>query len=210
MRARSSIELARLAGKRAAQTPGKVYHARAACGVRRSHGALSQAFTQAFLAERRRHRRHWSAADVARLRRDYANTPTEQLARDLDRPTKNVYSKARALRLRKSAEYLASPAACRLRKGDGVGEKSRFRKGQTPWNKGMKGLDIGGKHTRFVKGQMPHTWVPIGTEAVSKDGYIKRKVRDDAPAGQSRHNWKFVHVIVWEEHHGPVPRGYAI
>ena len=26
----------------------------------------------------------------------------------------------------------------------------------------------------------------------------------------SRQNWKYVHVLVWEEHHGPVPPGHCV
>jgi len=40
--------------------------------------------------------------------------------------------------LTKSAAYLASPAACRLRKGDNVGAARRFRPGHVPANKGLR------------------------------------------------------------------------
>lgn len=91
------------------------------------------------------------------------------------------------------------------------GRTGRFEKGGSSWNKGTH-FKAGGRsaETRFEKGHKPQTWVPIGSEAYSKDGYLKRKVRDDAPAGMSRKNWKFVHVILWEEHHGPVPDQHAV
>lgn len=91
------------------------------------------------------------------------------------------------------------------------GRTGQFEKGITPWNKGTH-FKAGGRsaETRFKKGSRPQTWVPIGSEAYGKDGYLKRKVRDDAPPGMSRKNWKFVHVILWEEHHGPVPAKHVV
>lgn len=91
------------------------------------------------------------------------------------------------------------------------GRTGCFEKGSKPWNKGTHYV-AGGRsaETRFRKGQKPQTWVPVGTEVVDRDGYLKRKVRDDAPPGKSRFNWRFVHVLVWEEHHGPIPDGHAV
>ncbi|HEY0684688.1 MAG TPA: HNH endonuclease [Steroidobacter sp.] len=48
---------------------------------------------------------------------------------------------------------------------------------------------------------------PIGTERLSKDGYLERKINDNLPL---RARWKFVHLIVWEAEHGPVPPGHAV
>jgi hypothetical protein len=63
----------------------------------------------------------------------------------------------------------------------------------TSWNKGKKGIIIGGKETQFPKGHKPHNWTPDGTERISKDGYIEVK-----------HNGKYrpKHRIIYEEHHG--------
>jgi hypothetical protein len=40
--------------------------------------------------------------------------------------------------LRKSAEYLAGPEACRLQRGDSVGARTRFSAGHVPANKGLR------------------------------------------------------------------------
>lgn len=63
--------------------------------------------------------------------------------------------------------------------------------------------------TQFTAGQMPQTWQPIGTITCDRDGYLKKKISDlrDQP---SRYNWKFVHVMEWEKHHGPVPSGHNV
>ena len=50
-------------------------------------------------------------------------------------------------------------------------------------------------------------WKPIGTERVSKDGYLERKINNDLPL-QAR--WRAVHLLVWEAANGPVPPGFAV
>jgi hypothetical protein len=48
---------------------------------------------------------------------------------------------------------------------------------------------------------------PIGTEFINYWGYVVRKINNDRPA---RDRWKAVHIIEWEDHHGPVPEGYML
>lgn len=81
-----------------------------------------------------------------------------------------------------------------------------FNKGSIPWNKGMKGLQIGGKESQFKKGHKPHNWVPIGSERITKDGYIQIKIKE----GKFQHNWRGKHILIWEEHNGPLPKGHVI
>lgn len=157
-------------------------------------------------------KRLWSRADDAALRRRYPGEPTARLARVLRRTTCAISARAGLLGLHKSATYLASPAACRLRRGDHVGAAFRFAKGHVPANKGMRrpGWFAGRmRETQFQRGARPQTWVPVGTEVVDSDGYRKRKVSDDRTQ-PSRFNWRFVHVLTWEAAHGPVPPGHAV
>lgn len=152
--------------------------------------------------------RPWTKRDHQILRRRYPNEPTSDTAAALGRSVRAVYAQATLLGLRKSAKYLASPAAHRC---DGrKGMATRFTKGHKPWNAGKKGWKAGGRsaETRFKKGHKPQTWVPVGTEVVDPDGYLKRKIADDAVP--SRFNWQFVHVLVWEEANGPRPPGHTI
>lgn len=157
--------------------------------------------------------RAWTDADLAVLDRDYANTPTKDLADRLDRPINAVYRKAQLRGLKKSPAYLDSDAACRLHSGNNVGARGRFQKGLTPWNKGMKGWQAGGrsKETQFRpghrRGRAAQIYQPIGAERITKDGYLQRKVNDDMPL---QRRWRMVHHLVWEEHHGPIPTGHAV
>lgn len=161
-------------------------------------------------------RRRWTAEEDARLRRLYPNTQTKRLARVFKRSTVRIYARANVLGLHKSAAYLASADACRLRRGDNVGAAYRFPKGHVPANKGLRrpGWAPGRmRETQFKKGNLTgaanRNWVPVGTEVLDPDGYRKRKVSSDHTV-PSRRNWKFVHVIVWEKKHGPVPPGHAV
>lgn len=157
-------------------------------------------------------RHRWTLEEEAVLRDEYADTLTRDLADRLGIEEELVYRKAYRLGLKKSEAFHAGPDSGRLKPGTSKGASGRFQKGFKPWNTGKKGIDVGGRsaETRFRQGHKPKTWVPVGTEIVDSDGYRKRKVRDDAPKGRAYQNWKFVHVLLWEESNGPVPKGHAV
>jgi hypothetical protein len=48
---------------------------------------------------------------------------------------------------------------------------------------------------------------PVGTERLTKDGYLERKVNDDFPV---QRRWRAVHILVWEETNGPRQRGFVV
>jgi hypothetical protein len=159
-------------------------------------------------------KRLWNPEHDAMLRMLYPHKPTAVVARRLRRTLSSVYARAGLLGLHKSAAYLASPDACRLRRGDNVGAPFRFQKGHVPANKGLRRPGWGPgrmKETQFRKGERQGVavklWKPIGTERISKDGYLERKINNDLPL-QAR--WRAVHLLVWEAANGPVPPGFAV
>jgi hypothetical protein len=88
-----------------------------------------------------------------------------------------------------------------------------FNKGQLPWNTGMKGLDLGGRshETRFKKGDKPQNLREVGAERICpKDGYILIKVEEENPYTSAKTRFKHKHLVVWEEHNGPIPHGYKV
>ncbi|MGM0703850.1 MAG: HNH endonuclease signature motif containing protein [Pseudomonadota bacterium] len=136
----------------------------------------------------------WSDDDRALLAKIYPDESNPTLARIFGRSESSIANEARKQELQKSAAYMATQPGC-------------FKPGQEAWNKGMKGLDIGGKATRFKKGSKPQTWQPIGHEREC-DGYLQRKVTD---TGYTPRDYRPVHHLVWEEHTGePVPEGHAL
>lgn len=85
-----------------------------------------------------------------------------------------------------------------------TGLTGQFKKGHTPFNKGMKGICAKGcEKTWFRKGNTPVNHKPVGSERVSVDGYVEIKVAEP-------NKWRLKHNIIWEEHNGPIPKGHAL
>ena len=84
-----------------------------------------------------------------------------------------------------------------------TGRTGRFEKGHATWNKGTKGLTKANV-TSFKKGQKPHNYKPLGSERITKDGYCEVKVSDTG------RRWRPKHVLIYEKHHGKVPKGSAV
>lgn len=153
-------------------------------------------------------RRYWSGSDIRVLRDLYPDLLAETVAQQLGRPVTAVYAKAKALGLAKSAEFNASDMAGRIQQGSQSAPMiaTRFQKGLTPWNKGLKGLQFeGSKATQFKPGTAPHNWRPVGSYRVVY-GNLERKVNE--LSGSNSVRWHPVHRIVWEAAHGPVPTGW--
>lgn len=83
------------------------------------------------------------------------------------------------------------------------GLTGQYPKGNVPWNKGMKGLHIGGEATQFKKGQAPPNTKPAGYESIDQDGFVHFK-----PPGARKMTYK--HRWVWEQAHGPIPAGHVL
>lgn len=83
------------------------------------------------------------------------------------------------------------------------GRTGQFGKGQAPWNAGKKGWQAGGraKSTQFRAGHIPVNHRPVGSQRLSKDGYIEVKVSEP-------NVWRRMHQLVWEDNFGPIPDGH--
>lgn len=151
-------------------------------------------------------RQVWTAAHLEQLCTRYPHEKTDAIAADLGRALNRVYQKAAALGLKKSAEYLASPDACRLRRGGNVGLVFRFQPGQAVWNKG-KHYTTGGRSAewRFKPGQIPANLLPVGHIRVNSEGY------QDIKTAPGPRNWVPLHRWNWKLAHGEYPaRGMAL
>lgn len=82
------------------------------------------------------------------------------------------------------------------------GLTGQFQKGHNTWNKGTKGLTHSNK-TSFKKGNKPHNYRPVGSERITKDGYIEVKVSDP-------NKWETKNKIVYKKHFGDIPKGYKV
>ena len=86
------------------------------------------------------------------------------------------------------------------------GLTGKFRKGHTPHNKGKKmpkEVYEKVKHTMFAKGNVPPNHRPVGSERISKDGYIEVKVAEP-------NKWRLKQRVVYEETKGKIPEGCPI
>lgn len=90
------------------------------------------------------------------------------------------------------------------------GLTGQFKKGHTTHNKGKKQVEYMSKEaiertkaTRFKKGNKPNNYRPVGSERITKDGYIEIKIADP-------NVWKLKHRYIYEQHYGTIPDGYNI
>ena len=89
---------------------------------------------------------------------------------------------------------------------DGHRHKSKRNFGGEPWNKGMKGIRLSPK-TEFKKGMVSDKRAPVGEvrERKAKGGVVRAFVKVAEP-----NVWQVRAKVVWEQHNGPLPRGYVI
>ena len=59
------------------------------------------------------------------------------------------------------------------------------------------------KPTMFKKGHIPKNHREIGSERITKDGYIEVKIEDPDV-------WGLKHRLIYEEHYGEIPAGYSV
>lgn len=158
-------------------------------------------------------RRPWTDAERAEVARRYPNECTEAIARDLGRSVESVYYVAQKAGLKKTLQFMREVHGATLKRP--AGQSSRFKPGHTTWNKGKPGstgLHPNTRRTQFKPGRAPEearNYRPIGSERITKDGYLERKVSDDTTAVPAR-RWIAVHRLVWEAANGPIPPGHIV
>jgi hypothetical protein len=136
----------------------------------------------------------WSEEEVEIMVNNYPHISTKNVAAMLGKSVKQCYGKANLLKLHKTQEYLASESSGRLKTGN---HGTFFPKGNIPWNKGMKGLQIGGQITQFKKGSIPPNYRPVGSERIDEDGYTYLKIAEHA-------KWVLKHRHIYEQEHGKI------
>jgi hypothetical protein len=134
----------------------------------------------------------WTWGQTELLIEYYPHRSTKEVALMIGKSVAQCYAKAFALQLHKTPEYLATEASGRLQK---TRVESQFPKGHTPWNKGMKGIQIGGKESQFTKGHVPANHREVGSERIDEDGYTYIKIAEHT-------RWVLKHRHIYEQHHG--------
>jgi hypothetical protein len=155
----------------------------------------------------------WTAAEDRVLRAQYPNLKTAELAKRFGATILSTYQRAHKIGARKSDEYLARKMeieAALLRR---VGMAGRFQPGHPPANKGLKrpGWSPGCMaETQFKKGRRSRNYLPVGTIRADSDGWLRRKIAEGLGGFGNGRVWEFIHRGVWEDAHGPIPKGYAV
>ena len=90
------------------------------------------------------------------------------------------------------------------------GLTGQFKKGNIAHNKGKKQIEYMSqesiertKETRFKKGNKPKNYRPVGSERITKDGYIEVKVADP-------NKWETKNKIIYKQYFGDIPEGHKI
>ena len=90
------------------------------------------------------------------------------------------------------------------------GLTGQFKKGNIAHNKGKKQIEYMSqesiertKKTRFKKGNKPKNYRPVGSERITKDGYIEVKVSDP-------NKWETKNKIIYKQYFGDIPEGHKI
>lgn len=90
------------------------------------------------------------------------------------------------------------------------GLTGHFVKGHVPFNKGKKG-SIKPNSGSFKPGSVPPNRKPLGSERLdTKTGHILVKVEEINPYNGQPTRYKHKHVVVWEQHHGSVPKDMVV
>ena len=151
-------------------------------------------------------RKTWTDREVELLRELYPSPKlfAKEIADRLGCDLHQVYNKAKALGLSRPPEI--ATLCGKQMASHPASLATRFPKGHVPATKGKKmSPEQYAKcaPTMFKKGNVPTTHLPVGSEVVSSDGYVKVKVAEP-------NRWRLKHRMIWEEHHGSIPKGYNI
>ncbi len=166
--------------------------------------------------------RAWTKKELGLVRDLYPEISTKLIAERLGRSVSMVYQAAAKMGLHKSAAYLASPAACRLRRGEHPGLATQFKKGIVPHNKGLRrpGWAPGRMaETQFRRGtrqgKAAENYCAVGTIRPDAEGYLRIKVRESNETDRcygfgNTSIWPLLNRHIWEQHKGPIPAGHNV
>jgi hypothetical protein len=155
----------------------------------------------------------WTYQKIEYLKTHYPHIKTSYIADQLSTTVRAVYCKAALLGLKKTPEFLSSPESGILVKGHTKGIKTRFQKGQTPANKGIKMEEFYTPETvakfkanSYRKGHLPHN--------TKYDGYISIRInKQGIPYAWIRvaeDKFEMLQRHIWTEKNGPIPEGMLV
>lgn len=142
--------------------------------------------------------RKWSAKEIAHLKELWRNKTIHECSEILGRATSSIYYKVSEQGFKRDPGH------------ENMSPRTQFKKGNKPWNYGLKGWDSGGNShkTRFKRGHgNSNNAHPVGTEKHDTDGVLLRKV---SAVGARNEKWRPVKDIIYEQHNGDIPEGCIV
>ncbi|MCR5352386.1 MAG: HNH endonuclease [Bacteroidales bacterium] len=151
-------------------------------------------------------RNKWTSEEVAILKEMYSREDVfaSDIAARLGCSVRRIYNKAKSLGLKRPREIQRLAGKIGTRSEAAMAH--RFQKGHAPANKGKKmSPETYAKvaRTMFKKGRPSINHRPVGSERVSKDGYVEIKVAEP-------NKWRLKHRVIWEQERGQIPPGHNI
>jgi hypothetical protein len=149
----------------------------------------------------------WYTEEFIQYMRDnFPHRSTVEIAKELGMESSLLSNLANRQGIKKSKEYLTM---YRQQSNDNLSKNTstRFQKGHVPWTAGKKGIHMSRK-SEFKKGSKPVNTLPIGTIKIMDDGYQYIKINDDP--GRKAKRWRPCHHLLWEEHHGKIPKDFIV
>jgi len=160
-------------------------------------------------------RKLWSEEEIDKLKTDYPTRKSEDIANELGRSLRSVYTYAKLLGLKKSEEFKNSPLSGRLTRNDiraGIG--SRFKKGNVPPNTGKKAEEFMTpnqlakfKANQFKKGDNPHNACKDWEERIVQYNDGNKYIRIKVPGIRKL---VFKHVWIYLKENDSIPEGHVI
>lgn len=91
------------------------------------------------------------------------------------------------------------------------GRTGRYQAGNVPWTAGKKGKGVCKPNSgSFKKGDIPGNIKTLGSERSCSAGSILVKIAEANPYTGAKTRYKAKHRVVWEKHHGPIPKDKMI
>jgi hypothetical protein len=117
--------------------------------------------------------KRWTLKETNTFIEMYQTHHIDEICDALSRNRYQLYDKAKLLKLKRPNHWRSKH--CPLP----VSTSGQFKKGHQTWNKGLKGLEIGGKETQFKKGAVPHNKLPEELREITKQlSRLKKNIQE--------------------------------
>lgn len=151
--------------------------------------------------------RFWTEHEDAVLREFYPREDifAKEIGAMIGRTAGQVQQRAARLGVKKPESFRSIAGKIGSRCAEA--KEHQFHKGHVPDNKGKKmspEMYTKAAPTMFKKGSVPPNHREVGSERITRDGYVEVKV------AEGMFQWRLKHRLLWEEHNGPIPAGCNI